>query len=183
MKWEKRLAVLLVIVIFIFVARNLLYRVDEQNFTATTSQTSPQVIGTGDRIYFTYFPTEDGQYLQPEFRLGEARIAQILSDLETGPQSSFLSPVLPRETKVLSYSLQGPLLLVNFSEHLVTNQPGGSRAEILTVYGIVNSLVGVESVEKVQILVNNERVLSLAGHVLIDEPLSKDYSIIGAWGN
>lgn len=184
MKWEKRLAVLLVILIFIFGVRSFLLPVREQGEIAeTVSPALPEIIGEGQEYYPVYFSTKDAEFLIPEFRAGKATIEQILRDLESGPRSSLLVPVLPMHTKVLSYTQQGSILFVNFSHHLVTNHPGGSSAEILTVYGIVNSLVGIANVEKVQILVNNERLHTLVGHLLIDEPLSKDYSIIGAWGN
>lgn len=184
MKWERRLAVVVVILIFVLVVRGLWFPTrDKVEIPVTVSPASPELIELGQPYYPVYFPTEDAEFLVPEFRIGQATIERVLKDLEEGPRFPFLVSVLPPQTEVVSYAKQGSVLFINFSHHLVTNHPGGSRAETLTIYGIVNSLVGVEGVEKVQILVNNERLHTLVGHLLVDEPLGKDYSIIGAWGN
>ncbi len=49
----------------------------------------------------------------------------------------------------------------------------GVEGELLAVYSIVNSVAdNVDSTQKVRILVGGKRVESLAGHVLIEEPLA-----------
>lgn len=91
-----------------------------------------------------------------------------------------LAGVIPADTVVLGYRLSGETLYVSFSHHLVTNHPGGSTGEILTVYAIVNSLTGIDGVERVQILVENQVVDTLAGHLNLQRALRKDYSALGS---
>ena len=180
MKWERRLAVLVVILAFVLVVRGLWFAQEQQQEIAPTiSRASPEIIEKGQPFYPIYFPTADAELLAPEFRSGQVTIERVLMDLQEGPRLPFLVSVLPPETKVISYAKHGTILFVNFSDHLVSNHTGGSRAEILTVYGIVNNLVGIDGVEQVQILVENERLHTLVGHLYIEDPLPKDDSILG----
>lgn len=182
MKWERRLAVLVVILAFVLIVRSLWLPQRGTIDTPVTVQLAvPLVIEPGQPFYPVYFPTDDAELLVPEFHPGQGTIEQLLKDLVEGPQLPSLLATLPPETEVLSYARKGTILFVNFSHHLVTNHPGGSRAEILTVYGIVNSLVGIDGIEQVQILVENERLHTLVGHLYIEQPLRKDYGILGSY--
>ena len=88
--------------------------------------------------------------------------------------------MLPVDTAVLGYRQAGGTLYINFSHHLVSNHPGGSTGEILTVYGIVNSLTDIAGVERVQILVENQIIETLAGHLNLQRALVKDHSALGS---
>ena len=51
-------------------------------------------------------------------------------------------------------------------------QPGGSEAELLTVYSVVNSLTAnFPAVKRVQILIEDRPAPTLAGHVDLTRPL------------
>ena len=69
---------------------------------------------------------------------------------------------------------------MSFSHHLRSNHPGGSRAEMLTVYGIVNSLTEIAGIERVQILIEYEQIDTLTGHIDLGKPLERDYSLLGS---
>ena len=57
--------------------------------------------------------------------------------------------------------------------------PGGSLSELLTVYSVVNSLVvNFPAVSRVQILVEDHMVTSLAGHVDLSRPLPADMTLV-----
>lgn len=63
---------------------------------------------------------------------------------------------------------------VDFSSELSAHHPGGSLAELLTVYTIVNAVtVNLPAVTRVQILVEGREVDTLAGHVDLRHPLTK----------
>jgi hypothetical protein len=60
-----------------------------------------------------------------------------------------------------------------------TGIPGGSRAELLTVYSVVNSLVtNFPAVSRVQILVEDRMASSFAGHVDVSRPLPADMTLV-----
>ena len=58
-------------------------------------------------------------------------------------------------------------------------QPGGSEAELLTVYSVVNSLTAnFPAVKRVQILIEDRPVPTLAGHVDLTRPLRPDMTLL-----
>ncbi len=64
---------------------------------------------------------------------------------------------------------------VDLSGDLSAKHPGGSLDEILTVYTLVNALtVNLPAVTRVQILIDGKEVDTLAGHVDLRHPLSKN---------
>ena len=68
---------------------------------------------------------------------------------------------------------------VNFSSHLSQSHPGGSSAEIMTVYAIVNTiLLNFDEVTRVRILIEGKNVDTLAGHIDCSEPFVADRSFI-----
>ena len=68
---------------------------------------------------------------------------------------------------------------VNFSSHLSQSHPGGSSAEIMTVYAIVNTiLLNFDEVSKVRLLIEGKSVDTLAGHIDCSEPFVADRSFI-----
>ncbi len=139
----------------------------------------PSFVDVTQPFYPVYFGSPDGGALLPEFHQGEGTIENLLASLLAGPQSPDLVAVLPQGVAVLGYSHRGDTLYVNFSHHLVTNHPGGSTGEIITVYGIVNTLIGAQGIHKVQILVENKVLETLAGHLELKEPLTRDYELLG----
>jgi spore germination protein GerM len=143
-------------------------------------QTLPVSVDVKQPFYAVYFGSPDGDGLIPEFRQGEGTIDERVASLLEGPRLSGSVGVLPKDVRFLGYSQRDGTLFLNFSHHLITNHPGGSSSEILTVYGIVNTLSGVQGVQKVQILVENRLITTLAGHLDLREPLSKDYELIGS---
>ncbi len=63
---------------------------------------------------------------------------------------------------------------VDLSADVTAKHPGGSLAELLTVYTIVNALtVNLPAIVRVQILVDGKEVDTLAGHVDLRHPLAK----------
>ena len=63
---------------------------------------------------------------------------------------------------------------VDLSGDIAARHPGGSLAEIFTVYTLVNALtVNLPAVTRVQILIDGKEVDTLAGHVDLRHPLAK----------
>lgn len=174
MKWERRIAGLVLVLSLILVIHGFWSsRRDKLEI--------PVVAEIGEVFHSVYYASVDGEHLAPEFRAGIPTVTQLLSDLIEGPVLTSLVGIIPNDVRVLGYRRQTSLIFVNFSHHLVSNHPGGSRAELLTVYAIVNTLVEMPGIERVQILVENERLETLVGHIYIWEPLEKDHTILGSF--
>jgi len=133
------------------------------------------------RLYFEA-PQTDG--LLPEERsivlaTDLARQLKVLvEELAKGSQTGLL-PTLPEGTRVLEVFVTGRgVAYVNLSRE-AAELPGGSRTELLTVYSIVNSLAAnFPAVRRVQLLVEDRVVPSLAGHVDLSRPLPADMTLV-----
>ena len=61
---------------------------------------------------------------------------------------------------------------VDLSKEAAAGAAGGSEAELITVYSVVNSLTAnFPAVKRVQILVEDKPAATLAGHVDLTRPL------------
>jgi spore germination protein GerM len=62
---------------------------------------------------------------------------------------------------------------VNFSLALSKDHPGGSSAEMMTVYSIVNSLaLNFPQIKRVQILIDGKSIETITGHLSLRQPIS-----------
>jgi hypothetical protein len=131
-----------------------------------------------------FFATADAEGLSPELReIREGRntletMKVVLHELIRGPAGT-LSPTLPPTATVEAlYMLPNGLLVVDFGQSIQTDHPGGSAAELLSVYSIVNTLTtNFKSVKQVKLLVEGDEIETLAGHVDTSEALAAD----GRW--
>lgn len=129
-----------------------------------------------------FFASPDGQRLLPirrEVPLTGALGTQILLAQLAPPPPPYVS-VIPRGTTLRAfYVTERGDAFVDVSPEIATGHPGGSTAELLTVYAIVNAVtVNLPSVQRVQILVDGKEVDTIAGHVDLRHPLAKDVAIV-----
>jgi spore germination protein GerM len=133
------------------------------------------------RLYFAS-PESDGLLTEERsIALSDdlaVQVRTLVEELVVGPQEGLL-PTLPPETRVLEVFVTARgIAFVNLSS-AVASQPGGSRAELLTVYSIVNSLVtNFPVISRVQILIEDRMVTSLGGHVDLSRPLTPDMTLV-----
>lgn len=136
-----------------------------------------------DEAYMTlYFSDENGEYLTSEIRKikvpkGEVMEKLIVSELLEGPKNEKNLQVIPSGTKIISVETKEGVCFVNLSKEFITKHPGGTTAEIMTVYSIVNSLTEIANINKVQFLIDGEK-RELFNHIVINEPLERDVSYI-----
>lgn len=101
--------------------------------------------------------------------LGETIIGEIIK----GPSvNSKLNPVLPKDTRVLSFSIKDNIAFVNFSKE--ANIPMTSSKEETCLKSIIWSLSQIPSVEKVKILVENKDTGIWGEHFDLSKPIGKD---------
>ncbi len=124
-----------------------------------------------------FFSDSESQYLMGEKRKiskkndlrEEGR--ETIQELINGPRGKLI-PTLPSRTKLLNLQVHGERARVNFNSALTTDHPGGSSAELMTVYSIVNTLTfNFPQIKRVQILVNGKSIETIAGHLSLKEPI------------
>lgn len=149
----------------------------QDNSNASVGAASPQV------KLVLYFANEQGTGLISQQRettkvTGLARRA--LEELLQGPQENtkVVTPI-PKGTKLLDLNIKSDgLAIASFSQELSKNHGGGSMGETLTVYSIVNTLCQFPTVKHVQILIEGQKIDSLAGHIDLSVPLERDIEIV-----
>ena len=94
----------------------------------------------------------------------------IVKELIKGPESDELSTSIPDTAKLLGVETANGTCFVNFAQEGLY---GGSLQEDFTIAQIVNSLLELDNVERVQFLINGEKAESLMGHFSIMEAFEK----------
>lgn len=112
---------------------------------------------------------KDERIINKDELLGEF----ILRELIKGPSiESKLKPVLPKDTKLLSFSIKDNIAYINLNQEAKYKMNKSTEESILK--GIVLSLSQIKSIKKVKILINNKNVDTLGGNYDISKPFSKD---------
>jgi spore germination protein GerM len=125
-----------------------------------------------------YFSNGEGEYLVGEKREiakkseVEEEAKEAIIELIKGPKGKLI-PTLPSKTKLLALQINDAgLAKVDFNPALSKDHPGGSSAEMMTVYSIVNSLsLNFPQIKRVQILIDGKPAETIRGHLSIEEPL------------
>ena len=142
--------------------------------------------GKGRRISVRlYFEAPDREGLLPEEREVAfsadlpRQLRTVVEELAKGSTTGLVS-TLPAGTRVLEVFVQARgVAWVDLSSEATSNLPGGSRAEMLTVYSVVNTIVtNFPAVSRVRIVVNDQPVTSLGGHVDLSRPLPPDMTLV-----
>jgi hypothetical protein len=132
-----------------------------------------------------FFPTVGGGTLlsaeeQKIFKSAELsnRAKQILEKVLKGPESAVLMPAVPKDTKLQEVFISSDgVAIVDFSNALSANHPGGIENEQATIYSIVDSLTyNLPEIRQVKILIGGAEKETLAGHCLLLLPLEMDLS-------
>jgi len=132
-----------------------------------------------------YFGDSNSDYLMPETRRMvlqeraiENNVKKIIEELIKGPKSTLIQTI-PDGVTVRGIELKrNARVVIDFSPELARNHPGGSLAEMQTIYSIVNSiLLTIPSLKEVQILVNGQSQETLKGHIDLRAPLKANLSL------
>lgn len=132
-----------------------------------------------------YFSDREGEYLTGEKRKIEKKgefkeeAREVINELIRGPKGKLI-PTLPPRTKCLNVKLnEKGVAVINFNKSLSKDHPGGSSAEIMTTYSIVNSLTqNFPQVKQVQILVEGKPIETISGHLSLRQPLASKPDLI-----
>ena len=106
----------------------------------------------------------------------------VVEELARGSQMGLL-PSLPPGTRVLEVFVTARgVAYVDLSKEAATAVGRGSDDELITVYSVVNSLTSnfPSAVKRVQIVIEDHQVPTLAGHVDLTRPLAPDMTYLAA---
>ena len=146
---------------------------DENN---NSSETISDVNKKNVVLYFAnneYVETgnDDLEHVLPEERLIEYNDISleeaVVRELMKGPESSELGNSIPDTVELLGVEVRNKTAFVDFAQEGLN---GCSLQEDLTISQIVNSLLELDYVDKVQFLIEGEKAESLMGHFDIMEP-------------
>jgi spore germination protein GerM len=133
-----------------------------------------------------FFGAPDGQMLVPIRRdvvLADTVVEQgrqiLTAQLSEAAQAPNVSVIPTGTTLRAFYVTDRGDAFVDLSSDVVTGHPGGSLNELLTVYSIVNAVTAnLPAVRRVQILVDGKEADTIAGHVDLRRPLSRNDSLV-----
>lgn len=97
----------------------------------------------------------------------------------TKPRDAKYNDVVPIGTKVLGLKVENGTAFADFSKELI-KKGQGSYEEMMLCYAIVNTLTEFPEVKRVQILIEGKKVVSLGGHIDVEEPLTRNTSLLAA---
>jgi len=132
-----------------------------------------------------FYGSPDGQALIPirrEVPLAEGVIAQgrqiLIAQLAAAPAGQ--QSVIPAGTELRAfYVTERGDAFIDLSDRLRTAHPGGSLTELLTVYAMVNAVTAnLPAIQRVQLLIEGKEVDTIAGHVDVRRPLTRDVSLV-----
>jgi hypothetical protein len=123
-------------------------------------------------LVIIYFSDPQERFLMPEKRYvffdndvaHQAReiTKALLDGSKTKLINTFPAGVSVRDVKVNDEGTA----IINFSKNLIKLHPGGSTAEMATIYSLTNSVTeNVSSIKKVKILVDGKELPSIKGHI------------------
>ncbi|MEW9096744.1 MAG: GerMN domain-containing protein [Clostridiaceae bacterium] len=96
----------------------------------------------------------------------------IMFELIKGPTvNSKLKPILPKETRLISFSINDKIAYVNLSKEAITNM--SLTKEEASLRSIIWSLTTIPSIEKVKFLVENKDIDTLGGNYNLSNPLGR----------
>jgi spore germination protein GerM len=139
----------------------------------------------GKREITLFFSDREAEYLVGEKRAinrgedTEAAAGELIREIIRGPRGQ-LFPTLPSQARLLSFQIdESGVARINFSKAFLRDHPGGSSAEMMTVYSVVNSLtLNFPEIKRVQFLVEGREIETIAGHLSLRQPISPKSDLI-----
>lgn len=101
----------------------------------------------------------------------------LIALVSTKPGDAKYDDVVPIGTKVLGLKVENGIAYADFSKE-IAKKGSGSYQEMMLTYAIVNTLTEFPEVKKVQILVEGKKILSFNGHMDLEEPLSRNMTLL-----
>ncbi len=130
-----------------------------------------------------YFANSEYRYLISETRdatlsENETEMAYVMRKLFEGPENEQLKPIIPEGTELLGISNSSGVCTVNLSHEFYENRIDDDYGAYMTIYGITNTLTGLDGIDSVEFLVEGEPVDSY-GIFPLKQPVVRNTDCIG----
>ena len=151
---------------------------------AAAAPTAPAPPGRKIKAHL-YYVADDGMRLtsvERDVPYGEGPVEQAreIVAAQVAPVVDPLVSAVPAGTTVRAlFVTEKGEAFVDLSKDVVSAHPGGTMNELLTVYTIVNAVTeNLPAVTSVQLLVDGKEVDTLAGHIDLRRPLTKNLAYV-----
>ncbi|MHB8125612.1 MAG: GerMN domain-containing protein [Desulfitobacteriaceae bacterium] len=148
--------------------------------TTTEGKTSTDT-DTLPKIRFTlYFPNQDASWLVPIERnvsVPEQEVIKTIFRELDSPPPDFAKP-LPKGTCLLGATVKDSIATLDLSKEFQKNFSGGTSAEQMVLFSIVNSLTTLSNVQSVQFLLEGQQQDAILGHIDTSVPIKRNVTII-----
>jgi flagellar basal body-associated protein FliL len=132
-----------------------------------------------------FFSDANERFLVPEKRFipkeaePEAQASEMIQALISGSKTGLVN-TFPEKAELQGVKREGEdILSVNFRDSLVANHPGGSAAEMATVYSLTNTLTtNLPAIKRIRILIDGKERESLKGHISLHNPFMMNRELI-----
>jgi cell division protein YceG involved in septum cleavage len=167
--------IFIVLVIFFLILFNALFPpVDSDSLKRKEKQ-----------IAIIYFSNKQERFLIPEKRYvvkqesPEKQAKEIVQALLEGSKEGLVN-TFPEGVTVKDVKMDSSgTAYVNFSKNLTQLHPGGSTAEMASIYSLTNTLAeNVAGVKQVKILIEGSEISSIKGHISTKKAFQPDYELI-----
>lgn len=165
----------------LFVGIPLWFRSPDPSSAAQTQAAASDPASQRKITATLYYISEDGMSLVPVQRdvpHGEAVVDQarhIVEQQLAAPPPPLASAIPAGTTVRAIYLSERGDLFVDLSPEVTANHTGGALDELFTVYALVNALtVNLPAIQRVQLLIDGKETDTLAGHVDLRHPLSRN---------
>lgn len=129
-----------------------------------------------------YFPDSNAEYLVPEERrIGSdpATPERAVTELFRGPTQQGLERAMPKGSHLRSVSVSGDVATVDLAGD-VRAAGGGSTAETMVVYSVVETVTAFKGIEAVRFTVEGEAIDTLYGQMDLSIAIEPDNSLLKA---
>jgi len=126
-------------------------------------------------IYFSDDKEKDPSIVKEERLINKEELIGeiIIQELIKGPAVvSESKPIIPKETRLLSFSIQNEIAYINLSENAQFEM--SADKEKVMLQSIASSIIQLPSIKKIMITVENKNVDTLGGNYNISKPFSKE---------
>lgn len=130
-----------------------------------------------------YFADRSGAKLVSEQRSIEVKNSQsleyqIVEQLIEGPDKNMLQPTISKKTDIIDIKTENDICYVNLSKNFLTSTPQGIKDDSVKIYSIVDSLTELSSVNRVQFLIEGEKVNNISSDFDFSKPFGRNEEIL-----
>lgn len=129
-----------------------------------------------------YFTKKDYNLLAPEMRTVKVTDQQpleqyIINELIKGPYDKEHTASLSKDTVLLSVDIADDICFVNFKSNFIDKNSGSQEKEILAIYSVVDSLTELDSISRVQFLIDGKKT-DMFGTININTMFGRNTDVI-----